>query len=87
MGNHDMGKLKHSTKDKCPECGNVLQVRVKELSSFFNGIPLLIEEEYIACSNPSCYYEDDIKVKRRKLKEKDIMPKKPKRDFRRQPPI
>ena len=83
MGNHNVGKLKHSTKDKCPECGKILQIRIREVSGFFSGIPVLIEEEYIACSNPNCYYEVDIEAKRRKLSEKDIMPKKPKRDFRR----
>jgi len=82
MSHRDVGKLKHSTKDRCPECGKILQVRAREVSGFFNGIPVLIEEEYIACSNPNCYYETGIESKRRKLSEKDIIPKKPKRDFR-----
>jgi ssDNA-binding Zn-finger/Zn-ribbon topoisomerase 1 len=83
MGEKNIGKLKSYTKKRCPECGKILQIRVRAVSGFFNGLPLDFEEEYIACSNPNCWYEEEIEQKRRRIDEKDIMPKKPKRDYRR----
>lgn len=76
-----IGRLKHSTSKKCPECGKVLQVRVRSVYGFFNGLPVDTPEEYIGCSNPNCWYELEVEQKRRKLEEKDITIKKPKRDF------
>lgn len=83
MGEKNIGKLKSSTKRRCPECGKILQVRIRTASGFFNGFPLDFEEEYIACSNPNCWYEEEIEQKRRRIDEKDIMPKEPKQDYRR----
>jgi len=81
MAKRNIGKLKCSIKNRCPECGKNLQIRTREASGFFNGYPVSIEEEYIACSNPNCYYEEDVKSKRRRLKDKDGI-KKPKRNFK-----
>lgn len=82
MDKKHIGKLKTSTKRRCPECGKILQIRVRAVSGFFNGLPLDFEEEYIACSNPNCWYEEEIEQKHRRIDEKDIMPKKPKRNYR-----
>lgn len=81
MPDHSIGRLKHSTNKRCPECGSILQIRVRTLSTFFNGVPVELPEEYIGCSNINCDYEQDVKQKRRKMEEKDITIKKPKRDF------
>ena len=83
MGKKHIGKLKTTTKRRCPDCGKILQVRIRTASGFFNGFPLDFEEEYIACSNPNCWYEEEIEQKRRRIDEKDIMPKEPKQDYRR----
>lgn len=85
MGDHSLGRLKHSINKKCPECGKVLQLRVRSVAGFFNGLPVDVPEEYIACSNPSCWYEQDVEQKRRKMGEKDIIIKKPKRDLGKNP--
>lgn len=81
MADHNIGRLKHSTNKRCPECGKILQIRVRTISTFFNGLPVEIPEEYIGCSNPSCEYEQEVKQKRRRMEEKDITIKKPKQDF------
>ena len=60
------GRLKRSLKEKCPECGKVLQIRVIEKESVKEGEIITIQEEYICCSNKSCDYEQEIEQKRRR---------------------
>jgi hypothetical protein len=67
-----IGKLKHSLKERCPECGKVLQLRVVDILSLMDGIQITTPFEYIACSNKSCEYERDIEQKRRRRKEEDL---------------
>jgi hypothetical protein len=55
-----IGRLKHSISERCPECGKVLQVRVRKDAFLAAGIEMQDEEEYICCSNPSCCYEREI---------------------------
>jgi hypothetical protein len=64
-----IGRLKHSLKERCPECRKVLQVRVKDVMSMDNGVEITIPLEYIACSNKSCDYERTIEQKRRRRQE------------------
>lgn len=64
-----IGKLKRSLGTKCPECKNRLQIRVREINALQNGIPVLISEEYVCCSNINCDYEKDIEQKRIRRKE------------------
>jgi len=64
-----LGRLKHSLKERCPECGKVLQLRVMEVEGLQDGITIIIPKEYITCSNKSCDYERDIEQKRRRKQE------------------
>jgi len=61
-----LGRLKHSLKERCPECGKVLQLRVIEEESLQDGITIIVPKEYISCSNKSCEYERSIEQKRRR---------------------
>ena len=63
-----MGRLKHSIKERCPECGKILQVRVVDIKTLQKGIEVLIPEEYISCSNKNCDYRREIEQKRRKIR-------------------
>ena len=67
-----IGKLKHSLKERCPECGKVLQLRMFEIKSMRDGVEIVTPNEYIACSNKSCEYERDVEQKRRRRKEDDL---------------
>jgi len=67
-----IGKLKHSLKERCPECGKVLQLRVIDVKSMMDGVEITTPKEYIACSNKSCDYERDVEQKRRRRQEEDL---------------
>ena len=66
------GRLKHSLKERCPECGKVLQLRMIEVKSLQNGIPVTLSEEYICCSNKNCDYERNVEQKRRRIQEDNL---------------
>ena len=66
------GRLKHSLKDRCPDCGKILQLRVREIDTIEKGIEVILQEEYICCSNKSCDYEKQLEQKRRRLKETEV---------------
>lgn len=59
------GKIKKSIGKKCPLCNKILQVRYIEVPSIKDGIEVLIEKEFICCSNPNCDYEEKSYKKRR----------------------
>jgi ssDNA-binding Zn-finger/Zn-ribbon topoisomerase 1 len=67
-----IGKLKHSLKERCPECGKVLQLRVIAEKSLMDGIEIITQREYIACSNRNCDYERTVEQKRRRRQEEDL---------------
>jgi hypothetical protein len=67
-----IGRLKHSLKERCPECGKVLQLRVKDTDTMKDGIEITVPIEYIACSNKSCDYERSVEQKRRRRQEEEI---------------
>jgi hypothetical protein len=67
-----LGKLKRTLHEKCPECKNVLQVRIREKKEIRNGGIVLVPEEYIACSNKNCNYTREIEQKRRRRQEEDF---------------
>lgn len=73
MGKDNLGKLKHSTNKRCPECGNILQIRSREIPSFIDGIPINLCEEYLFC--PKCFYEIEIEQKKRRIRKDDIYKK------------
>jgi len=66
-----IGKLKHSLKERCPECGKVLQLRVIAIKSLMDGIEITTQKEYIACSNKNCDYERDVEQKRRRRQQEE----------------
>lgn len=68
------GKLKRTLKERCPECGKVLQLRTIEHPVIVNGMEAYEEEEFISCSNKNCYFEKEVpkKRKRRNKKEDDL---------------
>lgn len=66
------GRLKRSLKEKCPDCGKVLQLRVREIDAIEKGIEIVLQEEYICCSNQHCDYEQEVEQKRRRLKDTEV---------------
>jgi hypothetical protein len=67
-----IGKLKHSLKERCPQCGKVLQLRVIEIGTLIDGIPATTPKELITCSNKNCDYEMQVEQKRRRRQEEDL---------------
>jgi len=65
-----MGKLKRSTKERCPECGGILQIRVRDEPSILRGEEVTIPTEYIGCSR--CEYEHETVQKQRRRTFKEI---------------
>ncbi len=61
-----IGKLKRSLKERCPDCGKNLQVRVKSMETIEEGIPIEIPVEYISCSNINCGFIRYIEQRRRR---------------------
>jgi len=62
------GKLKRTLKERCPECGKVLQVRTIVNKIILKGEEAFEEEDFITCSDKNCYFEKDIPKKKRKRK-------------------
>jgi hypothetical protein len=67
-----IGRLKRSLSERCPECKNILQIRVRDIKEIRNGIQVLVSEEYIACSNKNCRYEREMEQKRIRRQEDDL---------------
>jgi len=60
----NLGKLKKTLSEKCPECSHPLQLRSRKTISLSRGVELEIEEEYKVCS--VCDYEREIPLRDRK---------------------
>jgi len=70
-----IGRLKRSTKERCPVCDKILQIRVRDVRMMRKGIEVIVPEDYIACSNKNCFYERYIEQKRRRiLGEENLIP-------------
>jgi hypothetical protein len=67
-----IGRLKRSLSKRCPECKSILQIRIRDISEIRNGIPVLVSEEYICCSNKNCGYEREMEQKRIRRQEDDL---------------
>ena len=65
------GKLKKTLKERCPECGKVLELRSYEVKSYSRGREVSRQQEYICCSNHECYYERGVEPKRVRRRSKD----------------
>ena len=66
-------KLKKTLYEACPECGAPLQVRSRSVSRMEKGVLFYIDEDYIACSNSSCFYEKEVhkqSIRKRYYREK-----------------
>jgi ssDNA-binding Zn-finger/Zn-ribbon topoisomerase 1 len=68
-----IGKLKHTLKERCPECGKNLQLREVEVKSMESGFDFLLPEELICCSNKNCEFEREVEKKRRRRKDEEIV--------------
>ena len=67
-----IGKLKHSLKERCPQCGKILQLRETDSKSIIDGESVFISKDIICCSNKNCEYERDVEQKRRRRKEENL---------------
>lgn len=67
-----LGRLKHSLRERCPECKSILQLRVIENKTMKKGVQVIVPIEYICCSNKNCEYERKIEQKRIRRQEEEI---------------
>jgi hypothetical protein len=67
-----IGRLKRSLNRRCPECKSILQIRVRDITELRNGIQVIVQEEYIACSNKNCEYEIEMEQKRIRRQEDEL---------------
>lgn len=65
----NLGKLKKTLTEKCPNCGGLLQVRTFEFKTIEEGIDILKTEDVIMCLE--CDYEKECKKKRSRRKERE----------------
>jgi hypothetical protein len=64
-----LGKLKRTLRERCPECGNLLQLRENQKKEIRRGITIFLSKEYIACSYKNCSYTRDVEQKRERRQE------------------
>lgn len=67
-----IGRLKRSLSERCPECRNILQIRVRDIKEIRSGVYVFVSEEYISCSNRNCDYEREMEQKRIRRQEDDL---------------
>lgn len=60
----NLGRLKHTTNESCPDCGRKLQLRIRERLTDYVEFKRVDETEYLCC--PNCGYERSVKSKKRK---------------------
>jgi hypothetical protein len=60
------GKLKRTLKEKCPECGSILQFRTIDVKTMDKGEEITRPVEFIVCTSDMCDYERDVEQKRRR---------------------
>lgn len=78
MDNTSLGKLKRTLSERCVECGYVLEIRVRQIKTIHEGVDILVDEEYIRCSN--CSYEKNIKPSKEKFDVKTFSNRDKKRE-------
>ncbi len=59
-----IGKLKSYLKERCPDCGKVLQHRILEVETVEKGLSIIASKEIICCSDIDCGYQRNIEKKR-----------------------
>jgi RNase P subunit RPR2 len=64
----NLGKLKKTLKEKCKNCGGLLQVRTYQESRVEDGEDYLQDVDYIECKN--CDFTNEIEPKRKRAKDK-----------------
>ena len=67
MMEQNLGKLKKTIKDKCPDCGGCLQLRTR--GKFIIGENRSYEDDYLYC--PRCQSETEVRHEIRRFKVKD----------------
>jgi hypothetical protein len=71
MTSNPLGRLKRSMKEKCPNCGHTLQLRVREEMQLVRGEEQINEVEYIVCPIDNCEYEAEIKEPKKRVERFD----------------
>jgi hypothetical protein len=71
MTSNPLGRLKRSMKEKCPNCGHTLQLRVREEMQLVRGEEQVNEVEYIVCPIDNCEYEAEIKEPKKRVERFD----------------
>lgn len=66
----ELGRLKRSLKQRCPDCNHVLQIRIRENVQMVRGEDILEETDYIVCS-AECGYESEIKEQKKRKERLD----------------
>jgi hypothetical protein len=64
----NLGKLKKTLKEKCKNCGGLLQVRTYQESRVEDGEDYLQDVDYIECKN--CDFTNEVEPKRKRAKDK-----------------
>ena len=59
-----IGRLKHTTSQKCSNCGFNLQLRARKVTQLFRGEELTSETDYLFC--PMCEHEEEIKKQKKR---------------------
>lgn len=60
-----LGRFKSFLKERCPECGRILEVRTEQVVEILDGEEVSYGKDYVACSNNRvCGYERKIEQKR-----------------------
>lgn len=51
FGNEEgnIGKLKQTLKERCPQCGELLQVRIVKEKGLIKGEEVIFDKEFILC--------------------------------------
>ena len=62
---NSLGKFKRTLTERCGECETLLEIRVRSVGVVHEGMDILVEEEYVYCSN--CYYERNVKPSKEKF--------------------
>jgi hypothetical protein len=65
----NLGKLKKTLKEKCKNCGGILQIRTYQESCIEDGEDYLKDMDVIECR--TCDYTEEVEPKRKRSKGKD----------------
>ncbi len=71
MYQNNLGKLKNTLGEKCPQCGKNLQTRTRSKLTVQFGEEVYFSEEYVCCSDyNNCDYERKEKRNKKHMRDK-----------------